>query len=194
MGYDMPTTAAPGSQVTATLYWLSTHTEAAQLCAGENCFPIKVRAGNQVTETRVTFPAPNEAGVLRLRVGVAADFAECGWWPTPPVETCKLASISVEGAALAPNAINFDNKIVLDSITVETPEASPGGTVIVTARWRGLKPMDEDFTAFDRPRWSRARASGRVAGAGHAADDTVADQRADCRSLRGARARRRAEG
>ncbi len=148
MGYDMLTTAAPGSQVTATLYWLSTHTEAAQLCAGENCFPIKVRAGNQVTETRVTFPAPKEAGILSLRVGVAADFAECGWWPTPPVETCKLASISVEGAALAPNAINFDHKIVLDSITVETPEASPGGTVIVTARWRGLKPMDEDFTVF----------------------------------------------
>ncbi len=85
MGYDMPTTAAPGSQVTATLYWLSTRTGAAQVCADENCVPVKVRAGNQVTETRVTFPAPNEAGVLRLRVSVPADFAECGWWPAPPV-------------------------------------------------------------------------------------------------------------
>ena len=148
LGYDAPETVAPGSQMTVTLYWQSDHSEAALLCAGENCVPVNARAGDGVTVQRVTLPIPNQVGDLRLRVGVPADFVECGWWPALPGEYCDFASISVEGVALAPDAINFDQKIVLDSLEIETPQAAPGQTVIVSAEWRGLTPMSEDYTAF----------------------------------------------
>jgi len=148
MGYDAPDTAAPGSQVTATLYWMSAKDTTAQWCAEQNCRPVTVRGGNHITVSRVVFDAPNEGGEMSLRVGVAGENGECGWWPAPPAPSCELARLSVEGAALAPNAINFDNKIVLDTIRIETAQASPGETVIVSAQWRGLAPMDENYTVF----------------------------------------------
>ncbi|MBI4316121.1 MAG: hypothetical protein HY679_09300, partial [Chloroflexi bacterium] len=55
---------------------------------------------------------------------------------------------AVEGSAIAAEAINFDNQIILESLKIETPAAAPGQMVVVTARWRGLRAMDADYTVF----------------------------------------------
>jgi hypothetical protein len=107
-----------------------------------------VRAADNITESRVTFSAPTVAGPVGLSVGSAGVNAECGWWPTPPAASCLIENISIEGAPIAEDAINFDNKIVMDSLTIETPQSGPGQTVIVSAQWRGLTPMTDDYTVF----------------------------------------------
>ncbi len=148
MGYDAPATVAPGSRLSVTYYWQSSSNVVAQVCLAEVCQPVAVRAGEGLTESKVTFTAPEAARTVGLSVGLPGVKAECSWWFAPPADTCSLTNLSIEGAALAPNAINFDNQIVLDSLKVETPQAGPGQTVIVSAQWHGLKSMSEDYTVF----------------------------------------------
>jgi hypothetical protein len=78
---------------------------------------------------------------------VAASQAECGWFASSSPR-CDLAIITLEGQPLAESTINFQNQIALESLKIETPNAVVGSTVIVTAQWRGLREMKNDYTVF----------------------------------------------
>jgi hypothetical protein len=149
LGYNLPPSAAPGSTVTPTLYWQSKTAQWIQVCAGETCQTVPVRAGDHITQTKLKFPVPTQVGNLELRVGGAGVLAECAWWVlSPSTEPCRLGSLSISGSALSADAINFNNQIVLDTVRVETPTSGRGQVVVVSAQWRGLQPMTEDYTVF----------------------------------------------
>lgn len=149
LGYNLPPSATPGSTMTTTLFWRSPVAQSIQVCAANDCQMMNVRAGNQVTPTQLKFPVPTQVGDLELSVGGAGVLAECGWWvPRPSLEPCQLESIAIAGSALSPDAINFNNQIVLEAIKIETPQSGRGQTVIVSAQWRGLQPLTEDYTVF----------------------------------------------
>ncbi|MEK7277464.1 MAG: DUF2723 domain-containing protein [Chloroflexota bacterium] len=158
MGYDAPLSAAPGSPIEVTLYWLMPPevkgTLTAHLCAGESdCALIQIDAAVRPTarifETRATLAAPDQTGELPLRIGVVRAIHElplrCG---SVAASRCELPPLRIEGARLSDTAVNFENQIALESLQIETPISSPGGTVIITAQWRGLRPMENDYTVF----------------------------------------------
>jgi len=158
MGIDAPAAAAPGSKIETTLYWLLppglSDPITADICSNELCSsPAQIqlnpatRPASRLIETHATFNAPTSTGQLPLWIKLDDQEAACGWWSSPS-PTCKAAEIKIEGSPLAADAINFDNQITLESLKIETPAASPGQTVIVTATWRGLRPMESDYTVF----------------------------------------------
>ncbi|MBI3242357.1 MAG: DUF2723 domain-containing protein [Chloroflexi bacterium] len=158
MGVDAPATAAPGSTIKATLYWLLPPNlgdpVTADLCLDELCSSSAriqlnpaLHAPSQIVETRAVFNAPAAAGEHSLWIKLEAQTAECGWW-SGSSPTCKAAELKIEGSPLAAEAVNFEDQIALESLKIETPLASPGQTVIVTATWRGLRPMESDYTVF----------------------------------------------
>ncbi len=158
MGIDAPDSVTPGSKIETTLYWLLppglSDSVVADVCSNELCSsPARIqlnpaaRPASRLIETRATFNAPTSTGQLPLWIKLDDQEAACGWWSSPS-PTCKAAEIRIEGLPLAADAINFDNQIALESLQIETPMASPGQTVIVTAIWRGLKPMESDYTVF----------------------------------------------
>lgn len=146
--------AAPGSPIEVTLYWLRPPevkgTLTAQLCAGEShCALIQidsaVRPVGRLFETRTTLAAPDQTGELPLRIGVDGEMVACG---SVAASRCELPPLRIEGARLSDNAVNFANQIALESLQIETPISSPGGMVIIMAQWRGLRPMENDYTVF----------------------------------------------
>ena len=160
MGIDAPDSATPGSKIETTLYWLLppglSDPVTAAICSGNPCaqaplaqIPLNPdsRPASRLIETRATFNAPASAGQLPLWIKLDDQEAACGWWSSPS-PACKAAEIRIEGSPLAADAINFDDQIALESLKIETPIASPGQTVIVAATWRGLRPMESDYTVF----------------------------------------------
>jgi hypothetical protein len=158
MGIDVPDSATPGSKIEATLYWRLppglSGPVTADICSNELCSsPARIqlnpatRPASRLIETRATFNAPVSAGQLPLWIRLDDQEAACGWWSSPS-PTCEAAEIKIEGSPLAADAINFDDQIALESLKIETPVASPGQTVVVAATWRGLKPMESDYTVF----------------------------------------------
>ncbi|MEK7807739.1 MAG: hypothetical protein AAB571_01595, partial [Chloroflexota bacterium] len=87
------------------------------------------------------------SGKHQARVGVAASQAECGWFASQS-SRCDLPLITIEGQPLTESVINFKNQIALETLKIETPSATVGSTVIVTAQWRGLRQMKDDYTVF----------------------------------------------
>ncbi|MBP6015571.1 MAG: DUF2723 domain-containing protein [Candidatus Promineofilum sp.] len=73
--------------------------------------------------------------------------AVCGWLRRPTTG-CIVAEIIISGAALPEGATNFDDKIALLDVTVETAGLTPGGQLLVTLTWRALTKMSEDYTVF----------------------------------------------
>jgi hypothetical protein len=154
MGYDAPSSVTPNSPVAIKLFWqlpkgLAQPFEV-EVCL-EKCATTKIdpnkQPKNQIIETRTTIHAPASSGKHQVRVGVAASQAECGWFASQS-SRCDLAVIAVEGQPLADSVINFENQITLESLKIETPSATVGSTVIVTAQWRGLRQMKDDYTVF----------------------------------------------
>ncbi len=78
---------------------------------------------------------------------MAASQAECGWFASQS-SRCDLPLITIEGQPLTESVINFKNQIALETLKIETPSATVGSTVIVTAQWRGLRQMKDDYTVF----------------------------------------------
>ncbi|MBI4771570.1 MAG: hypothetical protein HY784_14455, partial [Chloroflexi bacterium] len=158
MGYDVPASAAPNSQAAITLFWQRppgmVDPVDVRVCPGGGvCSPVSLvlaaQPAGRIFESRHTVTMPAVAGRLPLAVNVASATAVCGWAEgAASGGGCELPAIAVEGSAIAANAINFDNQIILESLKIETPAAAPGQTVVVTARWRGLRAMDADYTVF----------------------------------------------
>jgi hypothetical protein len=156
MGSDGPKTIAPKSKVEMTLYWLSPSGAdgAAAVCLDEACSaPIQVRLNassrpvGRIFETHLTFTAPVSGGRLTPSIQLEGQSATCGWF-SGMAPRCPLPPIAIVGEPVARDVVNFDNQIALESLSLETPVAWPGGTVVVTARWRGLSPMRDDYTVF----------------------------------------------
>jgi hypothetical protein len=154
MGYDTPSSVTPRSPLTIKLFWslpqgLSQPFEV-EVCL-EKCTTTKIdpskQPKNRIIETQTTLNAPASSGKHQARVGVAASQAECGWFAIQS-SRCDLSIILIEGQPLAESTINFQNQIALESIKIETPIVAAGSTVIVTAQWRGLRPMKNDYTVF----------------------------------------------
>lgn len=154
MGYDAPSSVTPKSPIVVKLFWLLpqelTQPFEVEVCL-EKCATAKIDPSKQpkdrIIETRTTINAPASSGKPQLRVGVAASQAECGWFASSSPR-CDLAIITLEGQPLAESTINFRNQIALESLKIETPNAVVGSTVIVTAQWRGLREMKNDYTVF----------------------------------------------
>ncbi|MBI5291016.1 MAG: DUF2723 domain-containing protein [Chloroflexi bacterium] len=158
MGYDVPASAAPNSQAAITLFWQRppgmVDPVEVRVCPADGvCSPVVLvlaaQPAGRIFESRHTVTLPAVAGRLPLAVNVASATAVCGWAEgAASGGVCELPAIAVEGSAIAAEAINFDNQIILESLKIETPAAAPGQMVVVTARWRGLRAMDADYTVF----------------------------------------------
>jgi hypothetical protein len=73
--------------------------------------------------------------------------ATCGWLRRPTTG-CVVAEVDVGGAPLPEDAANFDDKIALLDLEVDTQSLAPGGQLPVTITWQGLAEMSEDYTVF----------------------------------------------
>jgi hypothetical protein len=61
---------------------------------------------------------------------------------------CALPPIRLAGQAATEGAYNFDGRLLLTHVGLETASAAPGGMVNVRLRWQALKSMVEDYTVF----------------------------------------------
>jgi len=155
LGYDAPAQVVPGSTFNLTLYWVTPQTPDLQICADANCLPISINSSaNQTSgQTEITLQAPAQPGLLPLTLKApsndsASGNLECGWLSFSTSDACMLTTIPISGTALGVDAINFNDQIALESLKLETPSASPGQTILVTANWRALQPMTDDYTVF----------------------------------------------
>ena len=56
--------------------------------------------------------------------------------------------IEVEVLAAREGLANFDDRVLLLDAEVERESATPGELIPVRLRWRGLRPMQDDYTVF----------------------------------------------
>jgi hypothetical protein len=56
--------------------------------------------------------------------------------------------VRLAGQAASADARIFDNQLLLNRATLETPTAAPGGQVQVTLEWQGLRRMTDAYTVF----------------------------------------------
>jgi len=105
--------------------------------------PFSLAAG--ALRSRHLIDAPRAPGEYTLRAALAGRKARCGWL-APPTDGCALAELAVSPA---PEGLaNFADLITLLEAEVGRAEAQPGQIVPVTLRWRALRKIDEDYTAF----------------------------------------------
>lgn len=155
MGYDVPETVTPGARVPVTLYWLDTSTRrdvyGIELIGTET--PVSSALGldrwpaGRIVPIRYTLRAPDTGRWIDLQVRIPGELAACGWLALP-APGCGLPRILIQGEAADESAINFGDRILLSEATIETPAAGAGGIVEVAIRWRGLRQMADDYTAF----------------------------------------------
>jgi hypothetical protein len=141
LGYDLPDTAAPGASVEVTLYWLRSESPSQTVTALGESRSLDAWQPHTVTPQVYTVRAPTEADSFDLEVTVETGApARCGW--LAPVQTgCPLPPVRLAGPVAAAGARNFDHQLLLNSATLETPDAVPGGQVRVTLEWQGLRRM-----------------------------------------------------
>jgi len=140
MGYDAPESAAPGSRLQITLYWLRGEGETVT-AFGETRSLAAWAAGQIVPQVyRLTPPAAGDTFDLVVSNGQAA---RCGWL-APVTAACALPPIRLEGEG----AINFNHQLLLRRAVLETPEVTRAGQVKVTLEWQGLQTMAESYTVF----------------------------------------------
>ncbi len=109
--------------------------------AGSGVFPLA--AGS--LRSRHVISAPQRPGGYALHVGLVGETVRCGWL-APSTAQCPLSPVKVlpaqEGLA------RFADLFLLLDAEVGEAAAQPGGVVPVALRWRALRAMDEDYTAF----------------------------------------------
>jgi hypothetical protein len=155
MGYAAPETAAPGSRVAVTLYWLRGAGSDSVAAFGETRSLAEWPVGSVVPlEYELTAPANKGRFVLTVNsesvisgTVISDQSARCGWLASP-APSCTLTSIQLLGEAIAEGAVNFNNQLVLRNAVIETPVVERGGSVNVTLEWQGLQTIAEDYTVF----------------------------------------------
>ena len=152
LGYDVSESVAPGSTFDLILYWVGDSEVEVTIGSVQDRItalniPGEKYPAGAVFTTRTSIKAPTDATELNLQVAHPDQDSQCGW--LQQVSTaCDIATIRLEGAAIAAGAVNFDNQIILQDSRIENESASPGDTVVVTANWQGLRTMQEDYTMF----------------------------------------------
>jgi hypothetical protein len=98
-----------------------------------------------MVRSRHTLTTPGRTGRYALRLGLVGEAARCRWL-APPSEGCALTEVNVlpgtEGLAI------FDDRVLLLDAKVGKGTAVPGEVIPVRLQWRGLRPMNEDYTVF----------------------------------------------
>ncbi len=144
-GYAAPESAAPGSRVAVTLYWLRGAGSDSVTAFGQTRSLAAWPVGTIVPlEYELTAPASGD------RLPLVADGgqpARCGWLSSPS-PACPLTSIQLLGEAAAEGVVNFDNQLVLRHAMIETPAVERGGSVDVMLEWQALQTIAEDYTVF----------------------------------------------
>jgi hypothetical protein len=148
LGYDLPETAAPGAQVEVALHWLRTRSPSQSVTALGRTVALDAWPAGQTVPVVYAARAPTEADSFDMELTVATGQpARCGWL-APPTPGCDLPRVRVAGQAAAPGARNFAHQLLLNTASLETPAAAPGGQVQVTLEWQGLRRMSDDYTVF----------------------------------------------
>ncbi len=149
-GFDLPGESGPGAEVTLDLAWDG-------VGGGEQ---VRVRwvdgqgreAGTATAaleagavRSRHVMTTPAEADVYRLELGLVDGAARCDWLASPR-DACPLTEVRVvadkEGLA------DFGTRVLLADAEVGRTAAGPGEVIPVTLLWRGLRPMDRNYTVF----------------------------------------------
>lgn len=95
--------------------------------------------------SRHAITTPHQAGDYTLEVGAVDGAARCAWLASP-TDACPLTEIKVvadrEGLA------DFGTRVLLVDAVVGRTTVGRGEIVPVTMRWRGLRPLGEDYTVF----------------------------------------------
>jgi hypothetical protein len=150
MGSDLAGEAYAGAPFAVDLAWRSVGVgEEVRLAwvdargqeVAADVFPLAAGA----LRSRHAVIAPRDPGGYTLLVGLADEAARCGWL-APVADGCPLAVVEV--APALEGLANFADLIVLLDAEVGLTQARPGEMVPVTLRWRALRTMDEDYTAF----------------------------------------------
>jgi hypothetical protein len=108
---------------------------------GSAVFPL----GGGMVRSRHALTTPGEAGPYTLAVGLVDEVVTCGWLAGPR-DACRMVTVDVLAAREGLAA--FGDRVLLLDAEVEKDAASPGELIPVRLRWRGLRPMDDDYTVF----------------------------------------------
>jgi hypothetical protein len=171
LGYDHPSTARPGSDITLTLVWQRLHPgpdfelvwelvdEQGQTVAEESELlfhgeypPSRWPIGSSILD-RQTLAVPETPGTYQVRVGLRTPAGEviparCGWL-APSTQTCSLGSIRLHGSPVVTEAVaNFNGQILLLNAELGRQQLHPGETLSITLVWQGQQQMSEDYTLF----------------------------------------------
>jgi hypothetical protein len=149
-GYDLAGEASAGTPFAVDLSWRGVETDE-QVCLAwadaqgreveATVFPLTAGA----LRSRHLVTAPQAPGGYTLRVGLVGEAARCDWL-APMTDECPLAAVEVSPA---PEGLaNFADLVILLEAEVGRVNAQPGEIVPVTLRWRALRTMGEDYTAF----------------------------------------------
>ena len=95
--------------------------------------------------SRHVVTAPQVPGVYALRVGLVGEDARCNWLASPTGD-CPLAAVEV--APVQVGLANFAGLMLLLDAEIGLSAAQPGEVIPVTLRWRPLRTVGEDYTAF----------------------------------------------
>jgi hypothetical protein len=149
-GYDLAGEASAGTPFAVDLSWRGVETDE-QVCLAwadaqgreveATVFPLTAGA----LRSRHLVTAPQAPGGYTLRVGLVGEAARCDWL-APMTDECPLTAVEVSPA---PEGLaNFADLVILLEAEVGRVNAQPGEIVPVTLRWRALRTMGEDYTAF----------------------------------------------
>jgi hypothetical protein len=86
-------------------------------------------------------------GAYDVVASYAGQPATCRWLASR-TEYCVLGQTTVSESLLPPDAVQFEDKIVLLSVDLPGKQLAPGGELALTLTWQGLSSMDEDYTVF----------------------------------------------
>jgi hypothetical protein len=98
-----------------------------------------------MVRSRHGITTPREAGPYTLEAGLVDEPVTCGWLAQPR-DACPMVTVDVRAAR--EGLATFGDRVLLLDGEVEKDAASPGELIPVRLRWRGLRPMDDDYTVF----------------------------------------------
>lgn len=156
LGYDLSSSVVPGSAFDLILHWTTLEQNSQPVLVEIKHddvvldtvnIPVNAFSPGQPFSTRARLTAPNRDGSMNLQISRPGHFTRCGWL-TRRSTSCSLGVVLLEGVDIGANAVNFDDRIALESLEVLTPEAHPGEMAIVQARWRSLQHISKDYTIF----------------------------------------------
>jgi len=178
LGYDSPTTAAPGRQIPLTLYWQRIGHDASDydvllklteadgtsvwkaeqpLLSGEHPPSSWARGENLLETLPVTIPETTSA-LLQLRVALRDSSAGRvlpvirGWLASERSDVL-LTTVTIQPTPVFPPdaehlPANFEDKMRLIDYEIHNVQVRRGEALQLTLTWEALASMDEDYTVF----------------------------------------------